>query len=309
MTYRDASDYIQREFMLRLKDAPFDTKCAELNGVKCAECPKRTGNQKELFADVESADICTDPKCYAGKKEAWAARLIARAEAKGQMVLRGAEKIFTPYGGIANPKEWVDLEREVWTDEGSKPLSKLLGKRAPKPILVVDAQCIVRKLAPAPEVKRLLVELGIEKPEPEAGTNSEEDERSNRRDLMLEVVKTCAPDMISALISPSNEDILWRYLASSVCQRSGTEHTTFVAKRRGWAKKQQDVPDAIEQWIADKERTTADFKGFVAELMLVTNHAIATWNQKLNKEWTDLCDALCVDYAGVEETLTETKSK
>jgi upstream activation factor subunit UAF30 len=34
----------------------------------CGECPKRTGNQPELFADVKSADVCTDPVCFKAKR-------------------------------------------------------------------------------------------------------------------------------------------------------------------------------------------------------------------------------------------------
>jgi hypothetical protein len=58
--------------MLQLKSAPFDIKDAELvaKAGACGPCPKRTGNQADLFGDVKSADVCTDPKCFDDKRQA-----------------------------------------------------------------------------------------------------------------------------------------------------------------------------------------------------------------------------------------------
>jgi len=58
--------------MLRLKQAPFDQNDAQLlpKAGSCAACPKRTGNQRDLFGDVKDADVCTDPKCFDEKRQA-----------------------------------------------------------------------------------------------------------------------------------------------------------------------------------------------------------------------------------------------
>ena len=72
MSASEAKDLIERTFMLDLAKAPFDTKDATLvvAAGSCAICPKRTGNQKELFADVAKGDTCTDPACFQKKSEA-----------------------------------------------------------------------------------------------------------------------------------------------------------------------------------------------------------------------------------------------
>jgi hypothetical protein len=36
----------------------------------CTTCPKRTGANPDLFADVQSVDICTDPACFHSKEAA-----------------------------------------------------------------------------------------------------------------------------------------------------------------------------------------------------------------------------------------------
>ncbi len=98
MSYRDALEHVQQEYMLRLKDAPFDINDANLvpKAGTCQACPKRTGNQKELFGDVKNADTCTDPKCFDAKRQAHYSVAVKALEAKGKKVLYGdsAKKVF-----------------------------------------------------------------------------------------------------------------------------------------------------------------------------------------------------------------------
>ncbi len=89
MSFRQAQHMIASDYMTQLKGAPFDPKDAALvpDAGPCAACPKRSGNQKELFADVGRADVCTDPVCFRLKCDAVRARLLAQAESEGKMVL------------------------------------------------------------------------------------------------------------------------------------------------------------------------------------------------------------------------------
>lgn len=101
MSYRQAAEHVHREYMLQLSQAPFPTGDPDLvpKAGPCGSCPKRTGNQKELFGDVKSADVCTDPVCFAAKRDANAARLAAAAEASGKEVITGAAaKKIAPHG-------------------------------------------------------------------------------------------------------------------------------------------------------------------------------------------------------------------
>jgi hypothetical protein len=77
VSLQDAQRFIFEQCMMQLKGAPFDTKDKTLvpDAGACALCPKRTGNEKELFADVGRADVCTDIVCFRSKCDATRVRL------------------------------------------------------------------------------------------------------------------------------------------------------------------------------------------------------------------------------------------
>jgi ParB/RepB/Spo0J family partition protein len=110
MSYREAAEYIQREFMLRLASAPFDTASATLVAAAgaCVTCPMRTGNQSELFADVQSADVCTNPSCYRSKVDA---HLEDEAKKNGWKALTGAQsKKAFQFGRVDYSGEFVAVD-------------------------------------------------------------------------------------------------------------------------------------------------------------------------------------------------------
>lgn len=131
MPVRMAAEHIQRSYMLKLKEAPFspnDEKLVPKAG-SCGACPKRTGNQPELFGDVKSADTCTDPTCFAGKKEAHFARLRADAEAKGATVITGKDaKAIIPNEWSAMQQGWIGADQKVWEDAKDRTAKAIMGK-------------------------------------------------------------------------------------------------------------------------------------------------------------------------------------
>jgi ParB/RepB/Spo0J family partition protein len=102
MSYRAAAAHIEQRYTLDLEDAPFDLKDAKLLATagNCIKCPKRTGNQPEIYKDAKSADVCTDPDCFAEKKAAHYQRIIVTANKKGIPVLEGDEAV------DASPNNW-----------------------------------------------------------------------------------------------------------------------------------------------------------------------------------------------------------
>jgi ParB family chromosome partitioning protein len=75
---RNLQFWIEHNILLILKQAPFNKRDAQLIPAagSCVDCPKRTGHNKLLFADVRE-DACTDPTCYAAKLEAHIQKQIA----------------------------------------------------------------------------------------------------------------------------------------------------------------------------------------------------------------------------------------
>lgn len=140
MSFRDASQYIQRDFMLSLDKAAFRITDATLvpEAGSCRECPKRTGANPDLFNDVQKADTCADPACYRTKEEAHRAQLKAQAEAKGIPIVSGKEaKAAKPQQYSSSLKGFLKLD-QVHYELGDKPLRKLLGKPLPEVLLFED---------------------------------------------------------------------------------------------------------------------------------------------------------------------------
>ncbi len=103
---RNLKEWIEHHIMLILKDAPFSKTDATLNpqAGSCHDCPKRTGHNKLLFADVQQ-DACTDPACYQSKVDAHVAKTIA---AKPKLV-----QITTAYGQPAEGSAVIPRNKYV----------------------------------------------------------------------------------------------------------------------------------------------------------------------------------------------------
>lgn len=92
MSYRQAATHVQSRYMLDLGMAIFkltDSKLLASAGA-CVTCPKRAGNQPEVFEGV-SANVCTDPDCFAEKRAAHHAAVIVQANKKGIAIYEGDE--------------------------------------------------------------------------------------------------------------------------------------------------------------------------------------------------------------------------
>jgi len=98
---------------LLLKQAPFNKRDPQLVPAagSCVECPKRTGHNKLLFADVSgSSDACTDPNCYAAKLDA---HVKAKVAAKPELVQISTAYKQQPEGEKTIPRnKYVEIREE-----------------------------------------------------------------------------------------------------------------------------------------------------------------------------------------------------
>ncbi|MGI4938748.1 MAG: ParB/RepB/Spo0J family partition protein [Janthinobacterium lividum] len=158
-----AQSHIRRTFMLELKQAPFDTTDAKVVPAAgaCTTCPKRTGNQPELFDDVDSADVCTDPECFGAKREAWSKIRLVEAKASGQKILdsKAAAKVF-PYGGNSpsngfhapNDRNYQDAKNRTWKQLAKAAGVEIMLAKNPKTGDVVE---VISEAAMKPHLKVL----------------------------------------------------------------------------------------------------------------------------------------------------------
>ncbi|HBH36946.1 MAG TPA: hypothetical protein DDX06_01015 [Curvibacter sp.] len=93
LSYRSAKIWLEQNVMLRLERAVFDIKDAKLCSDKpaCTDCQLRTGANPDLFSDVDSPDVCTDPPCFHAKEAAHHAQVVAKARKTGMQVIEGEE--------------------------------------------------------------------------------------------------------------------------------------------------------------------------------------------------------------------------
>jgi hypothetical protein len=115
---RHLYQWIEQNVLLFLKQAPCNKRDPQLVPAagSCVECPKRTGNNKLLFAELsENEAQCTDLTCYAAKLEAHVQKQLT---AKPELV-----QIIAAYGGQAEGSKIVTRNKyvEIRQDKAESP--------------------------------------------------------------------------------------------------------------------------------------------------------------------------------------------
>lgn len=144
MSYRRAAEYIQQHYMLDLEDASFKMDDAALvpKAGSCDACPKRSGNDLILFADIGSPNVCTDPPCFQNKKEANYLRLKALAEKSGKEIISGKEATDMLVSGRHSLAMFnlANIDDTCHDDQEHRTYREILGKAAPVITYVEDAR-------------------------------------------------------------------------------------------------------------------------------------------------------------------------
>jgi ParB/RepB/Spo0J family partition protein len=185
MSARAAQEHIHDDYMLQLKAAPFKTNDATLcpSAGACSECPKRTGNQPELFADVESVDVCTDPVCFGKKRDAHKKRLITLAKDKGQKIISGPDaKKIMPYFHMSSLQGgFAPLDSKCHDDTKKRTYRQILGKSANATLLENPHGDDLIEIVRLSDVEQLLKEKGIQKPRSVSSSVSAEEKKRQEK--------------------------------------------------------------------------------------------------------------------------------
>lgn len=153
LSYRAAKEHIQHSYTLDLKDANFKPDDADLIPAagSCTDCPKRTGNDRILFDDVDDLDVCTDPKCYDDKRVEHYLKLKENAEKKGIKIIAGeAAKKIMPYS-LHAIDGYIALDAQCHEDDEYRTYRQILGADAPVSA-IIESTSIRDKNAPLIEV-------------------------------------------------------------------------------------------------------------------------------------------------------------
>ena len=169
MSVRAFQSWLQANVMLRLDKARFKITDSRLiaSAGSCKDCPKRTGANPDLFADVSSADICTDTTCFHAKEDAHRNALIAKAAKKGMRFIEGKEAqelIAHQYTTHIDGYSPLSQVRKDITRDGETGLTlrELLGADAPGAVLIENPynQELVEAV-PTDEAEAVLLAKGL----------------------------------------------------------------------------------------------------------------------------------------------------
>lgn len=133
-SYRTLAGIVQSRYMLRLSDARFKITDANLvpDAGSCRACPKRTGANPDLFADVQGADVCTDPACFRTKEQAHTDASLKAARESGATIIEGREaKALMPHSWTDQVDGFLRLDNKA-DSPTDKPLRALIGKQMEK---------------------------------------------------------------------------------------------------------------------------------------------------------------------------------
>ncbi len=141
-TFRQVQAHVQDEYMADLKGCGFELIDAKLlpSAGACSTCPKRTGNQKDLFTEIKNPNVCTDPSCLKRKEDAARARTRAELEAKGETIISGAaaKKIKPQEHSRQLAGGYVDLAQDDYIGDKYQSYRKAIGKQPCATVLLED---------------------------------------------------------------------------------------------------------------------------------------------------------------------------
>lgn len=231
--------WLRQNVMLPLERAPFqitDARLVEAAG-SCKECPKRTGANPDIFADVQGADICTDPPCYNKKTEAHQLRNLAKAEAKGMRLVSGSEAGSICYERSSNLRGYSPLN-QVREDAGGQRLDQLLGKDFEGAVLIENPFTHeLIEAVPTAEAEGVLLARGLVKAvvEPKA--------KADRVELEIEQIKK----RVERDIETEFREAAYNAIAQSVRQTpAGSSRLVTPQLLRAWLISRVDEEPAEE---------------------------------------------------------------
>lgn len=316
MSYRDAADLVHRKFMLQLGSAPFDTadeKLLPLAG-SCAKCPKRTGNQRELFSDVKSPDVCTDTVCFEKKVAAAAEVKLKVVEEKGREVLRGekASKLFDEdYNGdkvLAHNSGFVPLESGTRYIDGRGYVDVAAAvKKDPKIKIVAVAHPETGKIievVPTKELPKTKERAYGTQNSYDAAQKTREANEKKRQAFAIFVLEPLVkraekalskPELIAVIRALINERTMYGGLTSMLERRLGKSLTYAQSEKA-----------EVELAATLSKRPESDLRGLLFELATMNKYAAEfIWKGEPEGNLAAAAEALGVDVKAERKKFNE----
>lgn len=275
MSLRQAREHVERNYRLRLADAGFSKTSATLVSAAgaCSTCPKRTGNDKDLFGEVGSADLCTDPACFKEKHKQHIICLRLRLEKSGRTVLpeKDGAKLYNDYG-LHYGAPYVEAEAKCYEDPKRRTFKQLLGKDA-APVVAIDRKGRAHDVIAKDRVAEALKKAGV-KTERGGDSYDAAAERAKRQEQ--EAVDAIVRQRFQEAVCEAARDIeeprLYRWLAAKVLDLFDYEDCNEVAAVRRYPSEDKDIAKAMQALEkAIPSMSVVEARGLVAELLASLN--------------------------------------
>lgn len=313
---RELKSWLRQNVMLPLDEAPFPiaVKTLVVAAGNCTDCTKRTGANPDLFADVDSADICTDPPCYHLKSETHHTNQIAAAEKMGFRFVDGKEADeLCDWRGLRDGYTSLSQIRNDATDTEGQTLGDLLGKDAPEPVLIQHPRTKeLIKAVPTAQAEALLLARGLVKAIRADDNDAEELQQNIKRikeqtaikvdeaarsaimDTLIDHIYAVPDNSSACLLSP---ELLRAWLTSEI-DHFDHEDIAFIL----------DMPPLVADFtddMAEFERnyplriqrgSESDLHRWVTTIMLITDREDRQWRVE-NIQPTKLFDAYAADHS------------
>lgn len=319
VSVRAAIETVQAEFLLRLADAPFDRKSKALLPIAgaCTECPKRTGAQPELFADMKTADSCTDGACFAKKREAHTKLALDQAKASGKAVLSATEtkKLF-PYSHstqISYTGAYVDVNDKAFEVDlhGKKTWAQIIKGRGIATTVAVDPVGNARELVSRDALKPIVKELGGRVASSSSSMKDEDRKRREKHKRATAVVRTALGRVVDAVEADWKSDggeLVAIALAAAIDEADHLTASEVVKRRELTAETAKKVsasdPHARLHAFAEKA-TLAQRVALGLELLIGNGATPNLYSSKLEygEHLRAACKLFGVDLKAIEKDL------
>ena len=231
---RHLQQWIEHNILLELATAPFSKEDAQLvpEAGSCVNCPKRTGHNTLLFADMGKAhpNSCSDPKCYAGKLESFVRQTIA---AKPKVV-----QISTGYG--QQPEGSTTIPRNKYVEvRQQKPKTKEEASRPEFKTCKFTAEAIVTEGSEKGELRKVCTQADcpVHHPRKQATTHdpkwSAEEQKRRREEALAQAtgIRTLAAIVAAVPERLMKRDLL--FVVERLAAMLDERRLEIVARQRG----------------------------------------------------------------------------
>jgi ParB/RepB/Spo0J family partition protein len=312
-SFREAVRIVQQHYTQDLKRAPFDTKDEFLiaQAGACGPCPKRSGNNPDLFGDLDGADVCTDGKCFAQKVQAHTAAKVSEAKAAGHQVLeeKAAEKALSYGGG------YVKLDERCFEDPKGRTYAQLLKKADVEKVVAIDNAGAARELVPLKDAVKAIKETSsgewtnrLRVPGARRNDVSQDKSRAKEKEAAKfreQVVPIALEQLGKAAAKAAVDAEFWRFIADLVVERCDLfDDDTALAKAIQVPLGRDDLPEAgwIDRWVKNAGKP-AELKAFVVLALVARDAAGGSWQSDYDRGFSGACERFGVDLKGIEKDL------